>query len=173
MWRCWGIKIQCNPIFYRKFINFGRMYVEFTDGSFKVGSLSCLPLPHRLIFALLCITSVGANRSTPLFVNAGLMDYVRTDGRSVIKASKFFAFQRLQNEHLLAILFMVDLTLTIQYFCLSVERTYFVTICPRLCMFLTMSLLIRCFLGKIIWCLGWVNLLSVIGFFCFRELNSA
>ena len=71
------------------------------------------------------------------------MASVRTDGRPPIKGSTFFIFLRLQNEHLLAILFISDLTLTIHYFFLSIESTYSVPIFPRLCMFLTMSLLMR------------------------------
>ena len=97
--------------------------------------------PHCLI--LVCFTSIGSNRSTPVFVNGDFMASVRTDGRPLIKGSTFFAFLRLQNEHLLAVLFISDLTLTIHHFFLIIENTYSVPIFPRLCLFLTMSLLMR------------------------------
>lgn len=112
--------------------------------------------PHCLIYAFLCFTSIGPIRSTPFFVNEGFIASVHSDGRLLIKVSMFFCiFLWLQNEYLVGILFMSDFTLNIHYLCsvLSIESIYSVPIWSRLCMFPTMSSLLRCLLGKMTWCL--------------------
>ena len=142
------LKLVSFQVSFLLFINLTNVFMKLSVSSTSTTSMCTASVvrhvnnaPHHLILAPLYFPSIDPNRSTPVSVNGSFMASVQTEGRSLVKGSKFFPFLRLQNEHLLAILFISDLISIIHYFFLSIESMYSVPICSRFCMFLTMSLL--------------------------------
>ena len=108
--------------------------------------------PQRLSLSRRCFIMTGPNKSIPIALNGGFIGSNLAKGKSLIFDWMSFVLFLWQRMHLLPTCFITDLPFKIQYILLMFDKIYSGPRCPWLWYFLTISVVIWCLAGKIIWC---------------------